>query len=503
MTETIKLDDALDRGGAYISHVLLASCLMAILGDYFFWNESVGLSISLWLLALAVCIIILWRGHFYTRALFGASVALMVGVAPLIETVSALSLFFGALGITIFSIVARGRLGASWPTNASRAVHLLLISPFRLIPDISSAHKQGQRLIPAGIFGLWIVPIVFSSAFLFLFSAANPIIEKWMMELRFSLLMEQLSYSRIIFWFALSSFAWGFIYFKRPSSDTDGYDETQNVSDDGLINPPAAGLGTRFFAPGAVLRSLILFNILFALQTGLDVQFLWGGLALPDGMSYATYAHRGAYPLIITAALAIVFVVSTFGPNKELESSSLARVLVFSWIAQNVLLVLSSAQRLGLYVDIYSLSYWRVAAFIWMGLVAFGLITIIFRIGLRRSNGWLIGTNMAVGAVVLYACCFFNFADFIARYNVERDKTAYAHGRLIDKNYLASLGPHAIPAINCLLEGNMLSPSTQQYLESKKYQFRFSLDRGLGDWRSWSFRDYRLSRYLAMNLKPC
>jgi len=37
---------------------------------------------------------------------------------------------------------------------------------------------------------------------------------------------------------------------------------------------------------------------LFAIQTVLDIQYLWRGAALPDGMSYATYAHRGAYPLI-------------------------------------------------------------------------------------------------------------------------------------------------------------------------------------------------------------
>ena len=47
-------------------------------------------------------------------------------------------------------------------------------------------------------------------------------------------------------------------------------------------------------------RSLILFNALFALQTVLDLTYLWGGASLPDGMSHAEYAHRGAYPLIAT-----------------------------------------------------------------------------------------------------------------------------------------------------------------------------------------------------------
>ena len=36
--------------------------------------------------------------------------------------------------------------------------------------------------------------------------------------------------------------------------------------------------------------------------------------------------------------------------------------------------MISSILRLDLYVGIYSLTYWRVAAFIWMGLVAVGLV---------------------------------------------------------------------------------------------------------------------------------
>ena len=46
------------------------------------------------------------------------------------------------------------------------------------------------------------------------------------------------------------------------------------------------------------------------------------------------------------------------------------RPLVLIFIAQNILLVISSIFRLDLYVAQYSLTYWRLAAFIWMGLVA-------------------------------------------------------------------------------------------------------------------------------------
>ena len=45
------------------------------------------------------------------------------------------------------------------------------------------------------------------------------------------------------------------------------------------------------FGEKAVTRPLILFNALFALQSGLDLLYLWGGANLPGGMSHAEYAH--------------------------------------------------------------------------------------------------------------------------------------------------------------------------------------------------------------------
>ena len=55
--------------------------------------------------------------------------------------------------------------------------------------------------------------------------------------------------------------------------------------------------------------SLFTFNAIFAIQNGLDIAFLWSGAALPEGVTLAEYAHRGAYPLIATALLAGLFVL--------------------------------------------------------------------------------------------------------------------------------------------------------------------------------------------------
>ena len=47
----------------------------------------------------------------------------------------------------------------------------------------------------------------------------------------------------------------------------------------------AEGRDTCLFGRAAILRSLLLFNAMFAVQTLLDIVYLWGGPALPDGMT--------------------------------------------------------------------------------------------------------------------------------------------------------------------------------------------------------------------------
>ena len=111
-------------------------------------------------------------------------------------------------------------------------------------------------------------------------------------------------------------------------------------------------------------------------------------------MSYAAYAHRGAYPLIVTALLAAGFVLAALRPGSETSGDPLIRRLVYAWVAQNIVLVISSILRLDLYIGIYALTYWRIAAFVWMGLVAAGLALIIARIALGKSNEWLFSANL-------------------------------------------------------------------------------------------------------------
>jgi hypothetical protein len=165
---------------------------------------------------------------------------------------------------------------------------------------------------------------------------------------------------------------------------------------------------------------------------------------LPKGVTLAEYAHRGAYPLVVTALLAGVFVLAALRPGSETARRPWLRALVVVWIVQNVLLVASSMLRTLDYVQAYSLTRLRIAALLWMCLVASGLVLICWRMLRGKSSTWLINANVLAGGLVLAGCGAVDLGAVAARWNVEHAREAGGDGPPLDLCYLATLDDASI-----------------------------------------------------------
>jgi hypothetical protein len=241
----------------------------------------------------------------------------------------------------------------------------------------------------------------------------------------------------------------------------------------------------------------VLFNIVFAVQMALDLTtVLSQGSTLPEGMTYSEYARRGAYPLVAAALLAAVFVLIAFptglGPAAMARMRT-ARALVYLWIAQNIILTISAAWRLSMYVDAFGLTRLRVAAAIWMLLVALGLAFIIWRIIGHRTNAWLLRINFITLLATLYACCFVNFDSFIASYGRGNLRELGGAGPRADLVYLHSLGPESLPTFDSLAsrlgKGDVVGAAAATHADA----LRSELSRDLATWQGWTLRRARLN----------
>lgn len=410
---------------------------------------------------------------------------LVAGLMLLLIEASALNVLLALVATTVFALSVRR--GFRLATLAPRAASLWLIGPFRLAADLLRVrrltHLRRRLLTLAGILG-WIAPLAVLSVFAVLLALGNPLLALWF-EALFALQLPDLS--RVIFVAVAFTLIWPLLHVRpalvkafRPARSQIG------------------GGGDIYFGATPLARALVLLNALFVFQGGTDVAYLWGGLALPPGMTYASYAHQSAYPLALTALVAAGFALLTLRPCGPCERSRWIQPLVLVFTAQNVALVCSAMFRLKLYIAAYGLTEMRLTALIWMALVASGLILIIARIARNKSNGWLVEMNARALALALCVAGAMNFPAIIAGYNLAHCREAGGEGPYLDWVNLDSLGPQAVPALDDAMP--LAAADARSSLVTHRRWLASQAATALhGDWRAWSWRSAGLKTYLAQH----
>ena len=241
--------------------------------------------------------------------------------------------------------------------------------------------------------------------------------------------------------------------------------------------------------PASVANSLVIFNLLFAVQTALDATYLWGGAALPEGMTYAQYAHRGAYPLVATALLAGLFSLIS---RPFAEERSWLRTLLTVWLGQK-----------SVAGSIVALSAGSLCDGLWANLLAHSGLHLdgtcrdrppldrLANLSCARTNLWLLRANTVVLAITLYSCTFVNFASVTATYNLTLAEEKHRLADL-DRKYICALGPTAEAAVLNFEKRVGVNVCPTIRLDSEL--------RPLG-WREWGFREWRVQKKHRINNK--
>ena len=438
----------------------LAVLALVALGDLLFWGHAPGLSVALFVLALFGTGLLLRRPQRWKAPL----AVLLLAVLPVVDLVQPLSLAFagfGLIGALTWAYQGQEAGGKVWlGAMAGFALHLPMALPAALPGLWRGGLAAIPTLRPAALLRGWALPVGGGLVLAALLLEANPILSD--LVGRFSLPHLDLPrlLARILFWLGLATLIWPML---TPAP------QRPPAAPSHRARRPLPGLN-----PDAIARALVLFNLGLGLQTLLDVTYLWGGAALPEGMSAAEYAHRGAYPLMATALLAGAFALAA---RPFLAERRGLKPLMLLWLAQNIALTASALLRLDHYVGLYGLTWLRLAAAIWMGLVALGLMLTLWQIARARPNGWLLLRCALLGLATLYLCSFVNFAAVIARANLDHPA--------LDLAYICTLGPMASAELSAHPRGQVCVIDPPQ----------------ITGWRDWGFRAARVLRYTRSSTK--
>lgn len=217
--------------------------------------------------------------------------------------------------------------------------------------------------------------------------------------------------------------------------------------------------------------------LLFANSADLIVIFMG---KLPSGVTYSQYVHQGFNTLIFTMSLAIGLVIYFYRGQLNFHSkiSILKKACIF-WIVQNLLLALITIYKNFLYVEVYGLTYKRIAVFLGLLCVIIGLILTIMKLQKPYSN-WFYFNKLALSAYVSFILISFIPIDYtISYYNIEHSTTK-------DLDYILNLKKPNLILVKSYINNNEFIKSEYSVILEEKTSDLKRLN-STNKWQSWNY----------------
>lgn len=209
----------------------------------------------------------------------------------------------------------------------------------------------------------------------------------------------------------------------------------QETRDEGQLS--SLGLLTSSILLGSV-------NALFLVFVVIQLAYLFGGEAniTGQGFTYAEYARKGFFELLLVAMVSLVLLLTTekYTAKKDSRHTGTFKVMSGVLVLQVFLIIISAFRRLVLYEQAYGFTVLRLFSHVftvWLGIIFLFLLYKIFVQNSERTFMWY----GFLSAIVVLA--FLNLANpeaFIAKQNMKRYETT---GKL-DTQYLGSLSEDAV-----------------------------------------------------------
>lgn len=208
----------------------------------------------------------------------------------------------------------------------------------------------------------------------------------------------------------------------------------------------------RNWEPLLAITFLSLSTVIYLVFSVVQILYLFiGGFQLPDGYTYATYAHEGFYQLLAVCLINLIVLFVCIGKFRD---NLILKIILTIFSACTYIMLSSSVFRMILYIQVYQMTYLRLMT-LW-GLLVIGIILLGCVITIWKNSFCLFQYAMIVVTVLYISLSLARPGYLIAKYNLA-DKKAD-----VDIHYLLNLGTDAIPTY---LESAQFE---KEYLEAKE-----------------------------------
>jgi hypothetical protein len=470
-----------------------------ILYTFLFYNQFAGVNFLIFNIALVIGLFlkdksVLQSTNWKISAVFSLLTSLAITIYG-----NGIAVFANVLALSLLSAYSL-KIKNSFLFSVAFSFYSYASSIFYMVLDWQRRNTvETERSLPSvkKTF-LIVIPVLISFVFLFIYRASNPLFDDFIEKIN----LDFISFELIFFTIGGFIILYGF-YYHRKINFLSLIDENskQTIS--------MAERQTTFFGRTLTLNDelysgkllFILLNLMILIINVLDFDFLFISHQLPEGITYSQFVHQGAGALIFSILISICIILFYFRGEINFSSQSkFIKALAYLWIIQNVIMLISTALRNGMYIQEYGLTYKRIGVYTYLLLTIIGLITTFIKIRSFKTTSYLIRINSWLFYGVLVLTCFVNWDLMITNYNMKysgKQSKEYLAGLsetnlpqlyLLEMDRSKSIQPIAIDTVN------RASVRYEKLLSSKHFEFN-SKDEAMS-WRSWNYDHVRVKNEL-------
>jgi hypothetical protein len=253
-----------------------------------------------------------------------------------------------------------------------------------------------------------------------------------------------------------------------------------------------------FFDPVILVTILVLINVIYAIFSVIQFAYLFGGssFVLPSSYTYAEYARRGFFELVVVSIInfGILLFGITFVKKDNKKIFTAIRILLTLLVIFTLILLVSAFYRMLVYEQAYGFTYLRIFVQTFMIMLFFIFIASIIYIW--HLNFPVIKSYFIIALAIYIIMNFANVDVIIAENNIDR----YFDSGQIDMHYLKGLSYDAIPGMQKLLtsdsypsesEKKQISEEILEYFKQKKSELESQKS-----WQSFNISKYRAEKII-------
>ena len=460
---------------SYVYLGLVALCL-GIINNVLFYERGIGLNVPIFTISIIVGgVVILYQ---FGRHLERRSVMLFLVPTVLFSSMvflrssDLLTLFNILASVLLLLIFVSSFVGKSFHTYLPADYLKIFILPLKFLkslldvyPKIFSFRKVAEAsAVTREVLRGSLLAIAAIVAFSFLFASADDVFRSFIPDLlQFKLNAELVNrFCILVFTTAALIGAFGYMF------------NSVGVSSSSPLIPKERKFG-------AIETTILLgaVNALFLVFILLQLTYLFGGESRVAalGITYADYARKGFFELILAAILSFIIISAAEKRviKKEESHTRSFKILSIVLILQVVLVLASAFTRLVLYENAYGFTDIRLyshALMIWIGLVLALLAYHILSNGKYEAFAHRV---FLLAILFLFGMNILNPEAFIARHNIRR----YENTGKLDTAYLAHLSDDALPETIALLDNpdeKIRNPFAKELYWARNYGNRNDTD---------------------------